>query len=84
MEEGKDPARAPDGGDAGAALVSIGESLARIAAQFDAEGALGILAVDASDLAKIEHIFGGEPHARAIGDLAALVGELIGNRLGIR
>ena len=83
MEEGKDPARASNGGDAEAVLVSIGESLARIAAQFDAEGALGILAVDASDLAKIEHIFGGEPHARAIGDLAALVGELIGNRLGI-
>lgn len=72
-----------DGSLAANRLPCFGEALADIALNFSHEGALGLIAVDASPLADIERSFGCEAHQRAMGALGGLVAELIGDRLGI-
>jgi EAL domain-containing protein (putative c-di-GMP-specific phosphodiesterase class I) len=62
---------------------SFGEMLGDVALNFSNEGALGLIAVDASALAEIERSFGCETHQRSINALAALTADLIGERLGI-
>jgi hypothetical protein len=60
---------------------SLGALLPRIVQQFDDEGALGVLLVDASPLAEIERQYGARAYRQAFGALAALVEELIGDQL---
>lgn len=60
---------------------SLGEQLPRIAQQFQDDGALGVLLVDASTLGSIEKRYGAKAYRRAIGALAALVTELLGDAL---
>jgi EAL domain-containing protein (putative c-di-GMP-specific phosphodiesterase class I) len=64
-------------------LPSFGEALSRITAHFTLEGALGLLLIDAGDFAEIERSYGADAHQRAMSGLGSLVGELIGNRLGL-
>jgi EAL domain-containing protein (putative c-di-GMP-specific phosphodiesterase class I) len=66
-----------------AGLEGLGEALARISSHFTIEGALGVLCVDASRLGVIERQYGDEAYRRSIGDLAALIHELIGDHLSI-
>ena len=49
------PDRPPQDPGAPWRLPGLGEKLSRITAQFGAEGALGVVAIDASGLAAIEH-----------------------------
>jgi EAL domain-containing protein (putative c-di-GMP-specific phosphodiesterase class I) len=72
-----------DGSLAANRFPSFGEMLADIALNFSNEGALGLIAIDASALAEIERSFGCETHKRSINALAALTADLIGERLGI-
>jgi EAL domain-containing protein (putative c-di-GMP-specific phosphodiesterase class I) len=72
-----------DGSLAANRFPSFGEMLADVAQNFSNEGALGLIAVDASALAEIERSFGCETHQRSINALAALTADLIGERLGI-
>jgi EAL domain-containing protein (putative c-di-GMP-specific phosphodiesterase class I) len=67
----------------GGALPTLGEMLPRITEQFGADGALGILLVDASVLESIEHVYGSEAHRRAFHALETLVLEIVGEGLGI-
>jgi EAL domain-containing protein (putative c-di-GMP-specific phosphodiesterase class I) len=62
---------------------SLGQQLPAIARRFDAKTSLGLIAIDASSLARIEGSFGAEAHERALGALGALVRELLEDRLGI-
>jgi EAL domain-containing protein (putative c-di-GMP-specific phosphodiesterase class I) len=64
-------------------LASFGEALSRITAHFTLEGALGLLLIDAGPFAEIERAYGAEAHQHAISGLGSLVGELIGDRVGI-
>jgi EAL domain-containing protein (putative c-di-GMP-specific phosphodiesterase class I) len=72
-------AAAPESGP----LASLGAVLPGIVARFSLEGALGVVLVDASALKCIERQYGGDAHRRAIQGLAALVHELVGERLSI-
>jgi EAL domain-containing protein (putative c-di-GMP-specific phosphodiesterase class I) len=62
---------------------SLGETLPRIIERFTRVGAVGLVLIDASRLAAIERQYGAEAHRGAMGDLAALVHDLIADRLGI-
>jgi EAL domain-containing protein (putative c-di-GMP-specific phosphodiesterase class I) len=64
-------------------IQSFGEALADVALNFSNEGALGLIAIDASALAEIERSFGCEAHQRSLNALAALTADLIGEGLGI-
>jgi EAL domain-containing protein (putative c-di-GMP-specific phosphodiesterase class I) len=64
-------------------LPSLGESLADIAVHFEANGALGLIVIDAAALAEVERSFGCEALERATNSLGAQVADLIGDRLGI-
>jgi len=81
MVEPDDGTQAP--GQRAPKLPSFGEALSRITAHFTLEGALGLLLIDAGDFAEIERTYGAEAHQRAMSGLGLLVGELIGNRLGL-
>jgi EAL domain-containing protein (putative c-di-GMP-specific phosphodiesterase class I) len=72
-----------DGSLAANRIRSFGEVLADAALNFSQDGALGLIAVDASALAEIERCFGCEAHQRTMSALAALTSDLIGDRLGI-
>jgi EAL domain-containing protein (putative c-di-GMP-specific phosphodiesterase class I) len=62
---------------------SLGESLSDVIDRFTADGALGVVAVDASALAAIEPAFGGHAWRAAMGSLRTVIEQLIGERLGI-
>jgi EAL domain-containing protein (putative c-di-GMP-specific phosphodiesterase class I) len=64
-------------------LEALGSALPQIEQLFGAEGALGMVAIDASALSEIETRYGGDALQRVIGNLAALVGDLLGDRLGV-
>ncbi len=64
-------------------LGALATALPEIEQRFTAEGALGVVAIDASGLGEIERRYQGEALERAIGNLASLVGELLGDRLGV-
>jgi EAL domain-containing protein (putative c-di-GMP-specific phosphodiesterase class I) len=64
-------------------IPSFGEALADVALNFSNEGALGLIAIDASALAEVERSFGCEVHQRSMNALAALTADLIGEGLGI-
>ncbi len=64
-------------------LESLGQALPEIERLFTAEGALGVVTLDASGLGEVETRYGGDAVRRAIGNLAQLVGELLGDRLGV-
>lgn len=66
-----------------ARLGALGTALPEIEQRFTAEGALGVVAIDASGLGEIESRYQGEALERAICNLASLVGELLGDRLGV-
>jgi hypothetical protein len=72
-----------DGSLAANRIPSFGEALADVALNFSHEGALGLIAVDASALAEVERSFGCEAHQRSMNALAALTADLIGEGLGI-
>jgi len=72
-----------DGSLAANRIQSFGEALADVALNFSNEGALGLIAIDASALAGIERSFGCEAHQRSLNALAALTADLIGESLGI-
>jgi EAL domain-containing protein (putative c-di-GMP-specific phosphodiesterase class I) len=72
-----------DGSLAANRIQSFGEVLADVALNFSNEGALGLIAIDASALAGIERSFGCEAHQRSLNALAALTADLIGESLGI-
>jgi EAL domain-containing protein (putative c-di-GMP-specific phosphodiesterase class I) len=61
----------------------LGQQLPAITRRFGAETALGLIAVDASSLSRIEASFGAEAHERALAALGTLVRELLEDRLGI-
>ncbi|MEE9606499.1 MAG: hypothetical protein V3U03_02080, partial [Myxococcota bacterium] len=65
------------------ALSPLGEVLARLGAEFTADVALGLVAVDAVALEEIEHNYGGEAQQRALDDLGVLVQELVTPSLGV-
>jgi len=65
------------------ALPSIGDSLSEIVQHFSAHGALGLLAIDASEFSGIERCFGGTARLGAMWSLREAVEQLIGDRLGI-
>ena len=65
----------------GVSTSGLGESLERIGARFTAEGALGILLLDASSFAEIERVYGFEAHLQAVNQLAVLVLEAVRSRL---
>jgi EAL domain-containing protein (putative c-di-GMP-specific phosphodiesterase class I) len=83
MQERRPENPAPPAGHESSRLPGFGEAISRITAHFTLEGALGLLAIDASGLASIERQYGGEAHARAMNDLGALVSELLAEHLGI-
>lgn len=60
---------------------SLGALLPRIVRQFDDEGALGVLLIDATPLADIERQYGAPAYRQSFGALATLVEELIGEHL---
>jgi len=64
-------------------LPSFGEAIADIALNFSQDGALGLIAIDASALAGIERSFGCDAHTSAMNALGALTADLIGDQLGI-
>jgi EAL domain-containing protein (putative c-di-GMP-specific phosphodiesterase class I) len=69
--------------DAPSRLEALGGALPDIEQLFTGEGALGIAAIDASGLEEIETRYGGDALQRAMTNLAHLVGELLGDRLGV-
>ena len=77
--EGSPPRAA--GRAVGAPPPALGECSARIAAQFREDGALGVVLVDATPLGHIERRYGAEAYRGAQAALAALVGELLAERL---
>jgi EAL domain-containing protein (putative c-di-GMP-specific phosphodiesterase class I) len=62
---------------------SLGERLHSIVEHFETEVTLGILTVDASAFAGVESSFNGDALSQAMLSLGNLVGNLIGDRLGI-
>jgi EAL domain-containing protein (putative c-di-GMP-specific phosphodiesterase class I) len=64
-------------------LSALGEALSSITAHFTLAGALGVVLIDASRMGVIERQYGGEAHRRAMEDLASVVHELLGERIGI-
>jgi len=60
---------------------SLGALLPRIVQQFDDDGALGVVIVDAAPLAEIERQYGARAYRQSFSALAGLVEELIGDRL---
>jgi EAL domain-containing protein (putative c-di-GMP-specific phosphodiesterase class I) len=62
---------------------TLGEALPDVALNFSQEGALGMIAVDAAPLAEIERTIGADAHRRATQSLLAMIGDLIGEFLGI-
>jgi EAL domain-containing protein (putative c-di-GMP-specific phosphodiesterase class I) len=64
-------------------LPSIGDSLSEIVQRFSTHGALGLLAIDASEFSGIERSFGGAARLGAMLSLREAVEQLIGDRLGI-
>jgi EAL domain-containing protein (putative c-di-GMP-specific phosphodiesterase class I) len=64
-------------------VATLGESLRRIGERFDADGALGVVLIDAPGLSSIERNHGGSARVRTLENLAVLVNELVGDRLGI-
>ncbi|MFQ5416434.1 MAG: EAL domain-containing protein [Myxococcota bacterium] len=64
-------------------LASFGEAMADVAETFSHQGALGLIAIDASVLNEVENAFGCEAHRHALNSLGALVADLVGERLGI-
>ena len=60
---------------------TVGAQMPRIAQQFQDDGALGVLVVDAGPLAEIEVGYGGAAYRRALANLATLVEELVGEHL---
>jgi len=63
--------------------MGFGTALSRIATHFTLEGALGMIAVDASGFEGIERSYGGDAFECAMNNLGALITDLIGDRLGI-
>jgi EAL domain-containing protein (putative c-di-GMP-specific phosphodiesterase class I) len=59
----------------------VGETMEQIGARFSAEGALGLLLLDASAFAEIERVYGFEAHGKAISRLATLIREASQGRL---
>jgi EAL domain-containing protein (putative c-di-GMP-specific phosphodiesterase class I) len=64
-------------------IPTLGERLPRIAQQFREDGALGVLLVDATPLKDIEVRYGAPAYRVALSALAALVDELIGQKLDV-
>ena len=62
---------------------SLGAELARITQQFEDDGALGLLLVDAAPLSGIELRYGAAAYRGALSALAALVEELIAEHLHV-
>jgi EAL domain-containing protein (putative c-di-GMP-specific phosphodiesterase class I) len=62
---------------------SLGAELSRIAQQFEEDGALGLLLVDAAPLAHIELRYGAAAYRGSLSALSALVEELIGEHLHV-
>jgi EAL domain-containing protein (putative c-di-GMP-specific phosphodiesterase class I) len=60
---------------------SLGEQLPRIAQQFQDDGAMGVVLVDATPLAAIEQRYGAGAYRHSLAALASLVTELIGDQL---
>ena len=58
-----------------------GANLEKIGERFGAEGALGLILVEASSFSDIEPVYGFEAQKRALNQLAGLVQESIGERL---
>jgi EAL domain-containing protein (putative c-di-GMP-specific phosphodiesterase class I) len=83
MRESDIPQPGPAGSPATSRIPSFGEVLAEVEQNFSHDGALGLIAVDASAMAEIERSFGCEAHQRSVNALAALTGDLIGESLGI-
>ncbi len=54
-------------------ILPLGDVSAEIAKRFSAEGALGVISVDASPLDQIERRYGHEAHSRALCTLAGIV-----------
>jgi len=67
--------------DAALTPPSLGTRLLRITQQFDDEGALGVLLIDAGPLAQIERMYGAAAYRHSLAALLALVEELIGDQL---
>ena len=67
----------------GPKLRGLGEALGDISTRFSTEGALGVIRVDAGALSGIERSYGSGARRRAMGSLAALLCDSIGERLGI-
>jgi EAL domain-containing protein (putative c-di-GMP-specific phosphodiesterase class I) len=63
----------PRDGIAPVALPRLGEQLSALLGRFDARPLLGIVAIDASGLAFVEHAHGGAARAQALARLGALV-----------
>ncbi len=70
-----------DTGPCGSLTPGYGECLAPIEARFSAQGAMGLLLLDAASFTKIERLYGFESHQRAMNQFADLVRETIGSRL---
>jgi EAL domain-containing protein (putative c-di-GMP-specific phosphodiesterase class I) len=64
-------------------LPTLGQALPDVSGNFARDGAMGLIILDASPLADIERAYGSEAHRRAIQSLGVLVGDLIGESLGI-
>jgi EAL domain-containing protein (putative c-di-GMP-specific phosphodiesterase class I) len=76
------PSNRPESGSA-RRLRSLGEHLPRLAEGFEEHGALGLVLVDASGFAPIEHHSGGEALHHAMSNLGELVTELVADRLSV-
>jgi EAL domain-containing protein (putative c-di-GMP-specific phosphodiesterase class I) len=62
---------------------TLGEDIRRISESFEEEGALAVLLIDASGLAPIEPLYGGDALHHAIGNLADMVSAMVGDRLSV-
>jgi EAL domain-containing protein (putative c-di-GMP-specific phosphodiesterase class I) len=81
MQEPNDSQEAPEG--QAPPLERFGTALESIADKFTHYGAMGVLLVSADGLAGIERRHGTEAHVRTLSALAALIRELVGDRLSI-
>ena len=65
------------------AVATFGEELPRIAQQFTEGGALGVVVLDVSSFARIEHHYGVDAYERVFRTFAALVRELLADQLSV-
>ncbi|MCZ6568675.1 MAG: EAL domain-containing protein [Deltaproteobacteria bacterium] len=65
----------------GSLIPGYGASLGPIGERFSAQGAMGLLLLDAASFAEIERLYGLKAHRQALGQLTDLIRETVGRRL---